>query len=313
MRYLFQLRLAQTRNGLRLLLRHGRLRLFIGIFVLLVVWTGLFAGFYRAFTFLQTFMGVGEILIDRLIYLLTFALFIMLVFSNAVISFQLHLKAAESVYLQTLPLPGSAIFRFLLLEGAVLSTWATVFLIFPVALAYGLSHGLSLFACLSLLLFAAGLSSLAALIGTLIAALIPPLLTPGRGRRVILAAFIIIALTFPFWRSLSPPRRAASNRETLMLNRLLDHSRITLNPLLPGYWAAEGFIQAGRGHVSRSLGFLAVLAVNVLFAWQIVELTAERHYFTNRSLYHSRGGDGENGEQSAFVVQGFSPARPQQG
>ena len=115
MRYLFQLRLAQTRNGFRLLLRHGRLRLFIGIFVLLVVWTGLFAGFYRAFTFLQTFMGVGEILIDRLIYLLTFTLFIMLVFSNAVISFQLHLKGAESAYLQTLPLPGSAIFRFLLL------------------------------------------------------------------------------------------------------------------------------------------------------------------------------------------------------
>ena len=75
-----------------------------------------------------------------------------------------------------------------------------------------------------------------------------------------------------------------------MVNRLLDHSRITLCPLLPGYWAAEGFIQAGRGRVSRSLGFLSVLAVNVLFAWQIVELTAQRYYFTNRSLYRSRGG-----------------------
>jgi len=290
MRYLFILRLNQLRNNFRLLRKSGRLRLFIGIFVLLFVWVGLFAGFYRAFTFLQTFMGVGEILIDRLIYMLTFALFIMLVFSNTVISFQLHLKGAEAAYLQTLPLPGSAIFRFLLLEGAVLSTWATVFLIFPVALAYGLSHGLSLFACLSLLLFAMGISSLAALIGALIAALIPPLLTPGRARRSILAAVIIIALTFPFWRSLSPSLRPAPDRETRMVNRLLDHSRITLCPLLPGYWAAEGFIQAGRGRVSRSLGFLSVLAVNVLFAWQIVELTAQRYYFTNRSLYRSRGG-----------------------
>ena len=289
MRYLFILRLNQLRNNFRLLRKSGRLRLFIGIFVLLFVWVGLFAGFYRAFTFLQTFMGVGEILIDRLIYMLTFALFIMLVFSNTVISFQLHLKGAEAAYLQTLPLPGSAIFRFLLLEGAVLSTWATVFLIFPVALAYGLSHGLSLFACLSLLLFAMGISSLAALIGALIAALIPPLLTPGRARRSILAAVIIIALTFPFWRSLSPSLRPAPDRETRMVNRLLDHSRITLCPLLPGYWAAEGFIQAGRGRVSRSLGFLSVLAVNVLFAWQIVELTAQRYYFTNRSLYRSRG------------------------
>ena len=302
MHTLFQLRLNQLRNNFRLLRKSGRLRLFIGIFVLLFVWAGLFAGFYRAFTFLQTFMGVGEILIDRLIYMLTFSLFIMLVFSNTVISFQLHLKGAEAAYLQTLPLPGSAIFRFLLLEGAVLSTWATVFLIFPVALAYGLSHGLSLFACLSLLLFAMGLSSLAALIGALIAALIPPLLTPGRARRSILAAVIIIALTFPFWRSLSPPLRPAPDRETLMVNRLLDHSRITLCPLLPGYWAAEGFIQAGRGRIIRSLGFLSVLAVNVLFAWQIVELTAQRYYFTNRSLYRSRGGRREKKKCLKFEV-----------
>ncbi len=273
-----------------MLLKTGRLRLFIGVFVLLVVWIGLFAGFYRAFIFLQTFMGVGEILIDRLIYLLTFALFIMLIFSNAVISFQLNLKAAESVYLHTLPLPRATIFRFLLLEGTVLSTWATFFLIFPVALAYGLSHGISLFAFLSLLLFAGGLSFLAALLGALIAALIPPLLTPGKGRRAILAAVCIVALTFPLWRSLSLAPRTAPNRQTLMLNRLLEHSRITLNPLLPGYWAAEGFIQAGRGRVGRSLGFLAVLAVNTLFVWQIVELTAERYYYKNWSLYRSRGG-----------------------
>jgi len=302
MHTLFQLRLNQLRNNFRLLRKSGRLRLFIGIFVLLFVWAGLFAGFYRAFTFLQTFMGVGEILIDRLIYMLTFSLFIMLVFSNTVISFQLHLKGAEAAYLQTLPLPGSAIFRFLLLEGAVLSTWATVFLIFPAALAYGLSHGLSLFACLSLLLFAVGLSSLAALIGALISALIPPLLMPGRGRRAILAAVIIIALTFPFWRSLSPSLRPAPDRETRMVNRLLDHSRITLCPLLPGYWAAEGFIQAGRGRIIRSLGFLSVLAVNVLFAWQIVELTAQRYYFTNRSLYRSRGGRREKKKCLKFEV-----------
>ena len=312
MHTLFQLRLNQLRNNFRLLRKSGRLRLFIGIFVLLFVWAGLFAGFYRAFTFLQTFMGVGEILIDRLIYMLTFSLFIMLVFSNTVISFQLHLKGAEAAYLQTLPLPGSAIFRFLLLEGAVLSTWATVFLIFPVALAYGLSHGLSLFACLSLLLFAVGLSSLAALIGALIAALIPPLLTPGRARRSILAAVIIIALTFPFWRSLSPSLRPAPDRETRMVNRLLDHSRITLCPLLPGYWAAEGFIQAGRGRVSRSLGFLSVLAVNVLFAWQIVELTAQRYYFTNRSLYRSRGGRREKKKCLSLKCLKLSP-RPERG
>ncbi|MFH1039080.1 MAG: hypothetical protein V1789_10490 [PVC group bacterium] len=289
MLYLFILRFNQARNNFRGLLKTGRLRLFIGLFVLLVVWAGLFGGFYRAFTFLQTFLGVGQVLIERLIYLLTFALFIMLIFSNAAVSFQLHFKALETGYLHTLPLPPGAVYWFLLLEGAVLSTWATIFLIFPVVLAYSLTHGISLAACLLLLLFAAGLSSLAALIGALIAALIPRLLAPGKTRAAVIAAVVIVALAIPFRRALSPGSPPAPDRTTLMVNRLLEHSRATLSPILPGYWAAEGFIQAAGGRFRRSLGFLAVLAVNALLAAQIVELTAERSYPETWSLYHSRG------------------------
>ncbi|MEA1928199.1 MAG: hypothetical protein U9N73_08315, partial [Candidatus Auribacterota bacterium] len=285
MRYLFQLRLNQLKNNFRILRKTGRLRLFIAVFVLLVVWAGIFGGFYRAFIFLQTFMGVGEILIDRLIYLLTFALFIMLVFSNTVISFQLHFKAKETAYLHTLPLPHSIIFRFLLLEGVVLSTWATLFLIFPVVLAYGMTHKLSLYSCISLPVFAGGLAFLSALIGVLIASLIPRFLAWGRITKVLILILIILIFATPLWSNLTPGPQISPNRQTLMINRLLEHSRITLSPIFPGYWAAEGFIQGVKGRFRRSLGFLAVLAVNLLLAWQIVELTAERSYHRTWSLY----------------------------
>jgi ABC-2 type transport system permease protein len=235
-------------------------------------------------------MGVGEILIDRLIYLLTFALFIMLVFSNTVISFQLYFQAKETAYLQTLPLPRSIIFRFLLMEGVILSTWATIFLIFPVVLAYGVTHKLSLYAYISLPIFAAGLAFLAALIGVLIASLIPGFLTSARITKVFITIIIILAFSTPLWSNLAPVPRSSPNRKTLMINRLLEHSRITLSPIFPGYWAAEGFIQGVKGRISRSLGFLAVLTINLLLAWQIVELTAERYYRRRWSLYHSRGG-----------------------
>jgi len=289
MHYLFQLRLDQLRNNFRLLRKTGRLRVAIAIFVLLVVWAGIFGGFYRAFLFLQTFMGVGEILIDRLIYLLAFALFIMLVFSNTVISFQLYFKAKETAYLQTLPLPRSVIFRFLLLEGIILSTWATIFLIFPVVLAYGVTHSLSLYAYISLPIFAAGLAFLAALIGGLIASLIPCFLTSARITKVIIIILIILAFSTPLWSNLTPGFQSSPNRKTLMINRLLEHSRITLSPIFPGYWAAEGFIQGVKSRFNRSLGFLAVLLVNLLLAWQIVELTAERSYRRSWSIFHSRG------------------------
>ena len=286
---LFQLRLNQLKNNFRILRRTGRLRLFIAVFVLLVVWAGRSGGFYRAFLYLQTFMGVGEILIDRLIYLLTFALFIMLVFSNSVISFQLYFKAKETVYLHTLPLPHFIIFRFLLIEGVVLSTWATIFLIFPVVLAYGITHKLSLYAGISLSIFAAGLAFLAALIGVLIASLISRFLAWGRMKRMIILILILLAFATPLWSNLAPTPRKSPNRQTLMINRLLEHSRITLSPIFPGYWAAEGFVLGVKGRISRSLGFLAVLAVNLLLVWQIVELTAERSYRRTWSIFHSRG------------------------
>ncbi len=293
MHYLFQLRLNQLKNNFRILRKTGRLRLFIAVFVLLVVWAGIFGGFYRAFLFLQTFMGVGEILIDRLIYLLTFALFLMLIFSNTIIAFQLHFKARETAYLHTLPLPPSIIFRFLLLEGVVLSTWATIFLIFPVVLAYGITHKMSLYAVVSLPLFAAGLAFLAALIGVLIASLIPRFLAWGRMKRMIILILIILVFATPLWSNLTPGPSGSPNRQTLMINRLLENSRITLSPIFPGYWAAEGFIQGVKGRISRSLGFSAVLAINLLLVWQIVELTAERSYRGTWSLYQSRGQRGK--------------------
>lgn len=285
---LLLLRFYQLANNFRLLRNTGRFRLFIAVFVLLVVWAGIFLGFYRAFIFLHTFMGVGEILIDRLIYLLTFALFIMLVFSNTVISFQLFFKAKETFYLLTLPLSPHIIFKFLVLEGGILSTWATIFLIFPVVLAYGITHKISIYAYISLPVFAIGLAALATLIGVLIASLIPWFLSGSRLKKFLILVLIFLFGIILFQNNFTPASQTTPNRQTLMINQLLEHSRITLSPIFPGFWAAEGFIQGVKGRLSRSLGFLTVLIVNALLAGQIVNLTAERSYLRSWSVFHSR-------------------------
>ncbi|MEA1926885.1 MAG: hypothetical protein U9N73_01660, partial [Candidatus Auribacterota bacterium] len=155
--------------------------------------------------------------------------------------------------------------------------------------AYGITHKISLYAGITLPLFAAGLSFLAALIGVLVTSLIPWFLTAGRIKKTLILILIIVAFTIPLWSTLTPNPQTTSNRQRLMINRLLEHSRITLSPIFPGYWAAEGFIQGVKGRFRRSLGFLAILAVNLLLAWQIVELTAERSYHRTWSLYKSRG------------------------
>ncbi len=301
---LLLLRYRRFRNGPRALSSGGRWRILAGAALLLAVGFGLFWGFYRAFVFLQSFLGMGEILVERLLYLFTFTLFALLIFSNAVISFQLHFRARETAYLHSLPLPAGTIYSFLLLESSILSTAAAVFFIFPVALAYSLTHSVPFPALPLLFLFAAGLAALAALAGALIASLIPWLLRPSHARNMVAAAALVIALLFPFRRFLSPVERSRDST-ALMINHLLEHSRITLSPVLPGYWAARGFIEATRGRVTDSLGFLAVLGVNILLASEIVSRTAKKRYFPTWSAYRSRTASGRGRRAAAAVRRAF--------
>ena len=188
-------RFQQLRNSLLLSLKESKLRLLtIGI-VILTIGGGLFWGFYRSFLFLQTFMGAGEILIERLLYLLSLAVFLMLILSNAAISLQLHYKSREAKYFQSLPLPHSTSFRFFLLEGVFLSSWATLFLLLPVGLAYGLTHHLPWPSYLAFPLWGLGLAGLAAILGVLLAALIPQILKTRRRQMICLlaAATLILA------------------------------------------------------------------------------------------------------------------------
>ena len=272
------------------MLKTGRLRLAAVIVTLLVIWLALLGGFYRSFIFLGGFLGVGEILIDRLIYLLALALFLMLIFSNAVISFQLHYKSRETDYLQTLPLPSSTVFWFLLLEAVFLSTWATLFLILPAALAYALTHQLPFYSYLTFPLFGFGLAVISALLGSIAASLFIRWLCLRKKPRLIFSFLFLLMLIFLLARGrLSGSGTEAADRQTHYINKLLKHTRATLNPLFPSFWAADGFLQGAKGRSSRSVGFLAVLLVNALFVWQIADFTSGGFYRRNRSLYQSRG------------------------
>ncbi len=309
---LTRIRRQQFRNGFELLARTGRLRLIAVVSILLLIWAGVFFGLYRSFLFLQSFLGVGEILIDRLIYLLALGLLMMLVFSNAVISFQLHYRGREATFLQTLPLPRSRIFWFLLAETLFLSTWAGFFLIFPAALAYGMTHDLPLSSYLAFPLFGFLLAALSSLLGTLIAALIPWFLISRRVKVITIFILLLAVLTYGFRKEFRLAKRDASNRQAHLVDDLLKHTRITIQPVLPSYWAAEGFLQFVRGRYSRAGGFLAVIFVNTLLVWQIVELTAGRGYYRTCLLYRSRGEGGRrrgkvSGRTPSDLIFGFLP------
>lgn len=286
-RLLGTVRYHQLKNTFLFSLKNSRLRLVtIGI-VMLIIGGGLFWGFYRSFVFLQTFMGVGEILIERLLYLLSLAVFLMLILSNAAISLQLHYKSREAKFLQGLPLPHSTSYWFFLLEGIFLSSWATLFFLLPAGLAYGLTHHLPWPSYLAFPLWGLGLAGLAALLGALLAAGIPRIL---KSKKRVAICLLVVAALILIGRSGGRSEPKISDQRVYLVNHLLKHTGISLNPALPSYWAAAGLLQACRGNWRRSFTFFAVLGINILFLSQVLSLAAAGTYHYTWSLYqgHSR-------------------------
>src|SRR6267143_46639 len=88
------------------------------------------------------FPGLGSLLVERLLFLLFAFLFVLLLFSNLVISYTNLFRNRETTFLLSLPLPPQTIFRWKLLESALLASWAFLFLIAPLLAAYGLTNHL---------------------------------------------------------------------------------------------------------------------------------------------------------------------------
>ncbi len=106
------------------------------VFVLGYLVAGYFlfrAGFWQ----LARFPGLGGLLIDRMLYLFFAFLMLMLVFSNMVIGYSTVFKSEETQWLLTLPVRAREVFRWKLLESAILASWAFLFLSAPFLLAYG--------------------------------------------------------------------------------------------------------------------------------------------------------------------------------
>ena len=114
-------------------------RLMVAVIALFVIgyWITGYAIFYVMCVQLTKVAGLGVILLDRMLYLFFAFLFVMLVFSNMIIGYSSLFKSQETQWMLTLPVPAVEVFRWKLVETAVLASWAFLFLSAPLILAYG--------------------------------------------------------------------------------------------------------------------------------------------------------------------------------
>jgi ABC-2 type transport system permease protein len=262
----------------------------IGLFLLcylgLAYWL-----FAEGLRFVSKLPAAGSLLTDRLIFVLFFCFFGMLVFSVAVTAYLALFRHRDTGWLLTLPLSHEAIFLWKCLEAALFSCWSLVFILAPFLLAFASIRDVSWLFFLKTGLLLAPFLLLASGLGAILMITATRWLSPRQ------IAFLFVGLAI--WILATASLAALRDREilnesglgaALTFQRVLHHTRLTVHPLMPGMWFSTTMLDWTRAY--RPLGSALYPALLVSHALMLGLLTvhAGRKWFYRswcRSLQHA--------------------------
>jgi ABC-2 type transport system permease protein len=247
--------------------------------------------FYNGLRFLSRFPGLGSLLVERLLFLLFACLFGLLLISNLIISYSNLFRNREASFLLTLPIPTRVVFRWKFLESAILASWAFLFLIAPMLLAYGRIHEVAWHfypATVALVLLFILLPGIAG-------AAFAVLLARHLDRRAFQILFlgVLIAGLAAMWFRVQPKavtdEMLLETRVLVVIDRLLDNTRLVQFPFLPSYWLSSAVQNWVEGALGAAWFYAGVLASYTLF-FGLLAMSGLGHPFREAAgVVHSRG------------------------
>ena len=260
----------------------------IGFFVIGYL-TLSFLLFLWGLDFLIKFPALGPLLIERLLFLLFAFLFVLLLFSNLVISYTNFFRNRETTFLMALPLSSKTIFQWKFLESTLLASWAFLFLIAPLLAAYGLSRGVPwhfyfmTFGAIAMFIVLPGVA------GAWVALNLARYLDRRSFQVVAVLAGVVMVMVGAVW--FRPEVLQDDDTETrvlAVLDKLLLRTHFAEWPWLPSYWLSNSVMQWSDGALSTAGFFILVLLSNVLF-FGYLSLTKMGNFFYEAfSTVHSR-------------------------
>ena len=290
LRLLLGVNLLQAWRRLKSLRHQSRLlSSLIGLFVLGYLVLS-FLLFYKGLKFVGTFPGLGALLVERLLFLLFAFLFVLLIFSNLVISYTNLFRNRETMFLLALPVPVQTVFRWKFMESALLASWAFLFLIAPLLVAFGLTHDVAWHFYVTTPLLIALFIVLPAVAGSWLAINLARYLDRRLFQVVVMAAAIGLLAGAACW--LQPEAVTDQMLETrvlVVLDRLLEKTRFALFPLLPSYWLSSSVLQWSEQAFLAALFFALVLLSYVLFFGFLAFTCTGRIFYEAVSAVQSRG------------------------
>jgi ABC-2 type transport system permease protein len=236
------------------------------------------------------FPGLGSLLVERLLFLLFAFLFVLLLFSNLVISYTNLFRNRETTFLLSLPVPPQIIFRWKLVESALLASWAFLFLIAPLLAAYGLTNRVAWHFYPATVMLIALFIVLPAVAGAWLAVNIARYLD-RRAFQVAAVSVALLLLVFAaFWMKAEQiTDEMFETRVLAVLDKLLLKTRFAQFALLPSYWLSAGVLQWSEGALAGAGFFGLVLLSHSLFFGCLAFTRMGGLFYEAASTVQSRG------------------------
>lgn len=249
-----------------------------------------FALFYRAMRFVGAFPGLGDLLVERMVFILFAFLFALLLISNLVISYSNLFRNRETNFLHSLPISPNAIFQWKFMESTVVASWAFLFLIAPLLAAYGLVEDVDWTFYPVTVLMVLMFVILPAIAGAWSSIGLARYMDRRFFQYTTLGLGILALIGLAFW--LKPDVVTDDMLETrvmLVLDRLLKNTQFSQFAFLPSYWLASGMISWSEGAISATGFFLLVMLSYGLFWGKFTMVMAGSPFYEAASAVQSRG------------------------
>lgn len=274
-------------NSLRTLKKQSYFKIFFVSSCSIIFLASEFFICYRVFLFIRGFEDVGPIILERLLYLFYFSLFLMLIFSNAVVSYSTMYRSRDSELLFSYPLSASRIFSYKFFESIILSSWAFLVLMVPFMVSYGIANSADILLYLLLILFFVPFLAIAGTLGTYITMILVRLM-PGKRLKGIIISIGALVL-FLVYIAVKKIRIEEANQtlEIFMLNKILPNIRLSHSPFWPSYWIAEGIIKASRKEFTGAIFYFLLLLSTAMFCIEILMRSSLRFYLRSWMMIRS--------------------------
>jgi ABC-2 type transport system permease protein len=250
-----------------------------------------FGLFSMGLRFVGSFPGLGALLVERLMFLMFAILFVLLLFSNLVIGYTNLFRNRETTYLLAMPVPLRSIIQWKFIESTLLASWAFLFLIAPLVLAYGLHRHVPwhffavapFLVMLFIVLPAAG--------GAWVSMCVARYLDRRLFQVMLLLGVLVVVTGVAFWLKAEPAVDELTETRVLeVLDRLLAKTAFSEFALLPSYWLSSAILQWSEGALSTALFYGLVLLSYTLFFGYLSLAQSGGFFYDAASRVNSRSG-----------------------